>query len=267
MRFSIVNQLQITKRKRVLTQTLVVALLLGYASSRSTIHRVHSAPDNTHGVFRTSFPNQENPISEGGQWINGQAAGLDWGDVRTIPGRAFGTDGKVRYADSTALLGGAWGPNQTAQATVHTLNQNDRIYEEVELRLRSSLSPHNATGYEINFRCLRTREAYTQIVRWNGRLGSFNIIKAAQGQQFGVSEGDVVRATISGDTITSYINGVEVLQVKDSTYASGNPGMGFYLEGATGINRDFGFTRFAATDGPPQQLFAFGIKPRPDSGP
>jgi len=265
---SIVRRFQNTasKHKVILTAIVTAALVFGYAISRGTIHTVHSAPDDSHGVYRTGFPNTESPISERGVWINGQAAGFDWGDVRTIPGRAFGTDGKVRYADSTALLAGTWGPNQAAQATVHTVNQNDRIYEKVELRLRSSLSPHKATGYEINFRCLRTREAYTQIVRWNGRLGSFSIIKAATGQQFGVSDGDIVRATISGNTITSYINGVQVLQVTDSTYADGNPGMGFYLEGATGINRDFGFTQFAATDGPPAELHAINLRPMPDSG-
>jgi hypothetical protein len=34
--------------------------------------------------------------------------------------------------------------------------------------------------------------------------------------------------------------------------------MGFYLEGATGVNADFGFTRFAATDEEPGGLPARG---------
>jgi len=32
------------------------------------------------------------------------------------------------------------------------------------------------------------------------------------------------------------------------TYTSGNPGMGFYMQGASGVNSDFGFTSFMASD-------------------
>ena len=117
----------------------------------------------------------ENPISEGGNWTNGKADGVDWGDVRTTPGLAFGTNAG-NFADSTAILDGSWGPDQMAQATVHSVNQNDNYYEEVELRLRSTITPHNNTGYEINFRCSKTGNAYSQIVRWNGALGDFTYL-------------------------------------------------------------------------------------------
>jgi hypothetical protein len=48
--------------------------------------------------------------------------------------------------------------------------------------------------------------------------------------------------------ITAYINGVQVLQTTDNTFMSGNPGIGFYVERATGVNDDFGFSSFTATD-------------------
>jgi hypothetical protein len=210
----------------------------------------------THRSYSTTFPRTENPISEGGKWINGQAAGLDWADVRTASGFAFGAEiGGVRpepqkYDDSTALLTGAWGPDQMAQATVRALNpQNDKIYQEVELRLRSTLSPHKATGYEICFRLSKSAKAYTQIVRWNGPLGSFTYLNTANGSQYGVANADVVKATIIGNVITVYINRVQVLQATDSTYKNGSPGMGFYLEGTSGVNRDYGFASFTASDG------------------
>ena len=68
------------------------------------------------GTYATNFPLTENPTSEGGYWING----IDWADVATTPGRAFGTQtvNSPNYSDSTALLIGSWGPNQTAQGTV-----------------------------------------------------------------------------------------------------------------------------------------------------
>ena len=207
------------------------------------------ASKGTHGSYTTSFAVAENPISEGGNWINGKAVGFDWSDIATTSGLAHGTEsGTKGYDDSTALLTGAWGSDQTAQATVHTENQKDNVYEEVELRLRSSLSGHRATGYEINFRCSKTADAYAQIVRWNGPLGKFTYLNSKKGSEYGVADGDVVKATIIGNVITAYINGVQVLQATDNTYTTGSPGMGFYLQGTTGANSDYGFTSFTASD-------------------
>lgn len=197
--------------------------------------------------YTTAFPLTENPISEGGNWINGKTDGIDWGDVQTTPGLAFGTN-SGGYADSTALLSGTWGPNQMAQATVHSVNQTDSLYEEVELRLRSTISAHSNTGYEINFRCSKTGNAYSQVVRWNGPLGNFTYLMSNGGAQYGVANNDVVKATMIGNVITVYINGVQIGQVTDNTYTSGSPGMGFYLDGATGINANYGFTTFLASD-------------------
>jgi hypothetical protein len=199
-------------------------------------------------IYTTTFPSTENPISEGGNWINGKTNGLDWADVRTTPGFAFGTQsGTNGYDDSTALLTGTWGPDQTAEATVHLGNQGvPPIYEEVELRLRSAISAHTCTGYEITFQARSVSNAYVQIVRWNGPLGSFTYVTDRNGP--GLHDGDVVKATIQGSTITVYLNGTQILQGTDSTYATGAPGIGFYLQGATGLNADYGFTNFMATD-------------------
>jgi hypothetical protein len=204
-------------------------------------------------TYTTNFLRTENPISENGNWENGKTVGLDWADAATIPGRAFGLEsglgaGSKAYDDAAALLTGNWAPNQSAQATVYSFNQNDQIYEEVELRLRSSLSAHSATGYEILFRCSKSQDAYAEIVRWNGPLGSFTYLDRHNGAQYGVAGGDVVKATIVGNVIRAYINGVQVAQATDSTYPTGQPGMGFFLQGTTGVNRDYGFTSFTASD-------------------
>ena len=85
------------------------------------------APAGTHGPYSTNFSRAENPISEGGRWLNGQTDGLDWTNVRTTPGFALGTEiggnrpDPQKFDDSTALLKGTWGPNQTAQATVRSV--------------------------------------------------------------------------------------------------------------------------------------------------
>ena len=107
--------------------------------------------------YSTVFPAAENPISENGNWINGGTIGLDWTNVRCTPGIAVGTQpgnalGNAVYADSTAVLAGNWGPDQTAQARIAVTNASNssNVYEEVELRLRTTITAHSITGYEIN---------------------------------------------------------------------------------------------------------------------
>ena len=199
---------------------------------------------------RRAFPLTENPISESGSWISGQAVGLDWHDVSTTPGLAIGHQSGSSYTDGTALLTGAWGPTQTVEAVVHAVNPKESCYQEVEMRLRSTLTAHSCTGYEISFKATKSASAYLIIVRWNGPVGDFTYLKNSTGAQYGIAEGDTVKATIVGDVITAYLNGVAVGTATDSTYTTGNPGMGFNLEtddaSCIGTNGDYGFTRFTA---------------------
>ena len=126
---------------------------------------------------------------------------------------------------------------------VHSINQNSNESQEVEIRLRTTITPHNLTGYEINWLCWKSY-GYMECVRWNGPLGNFSYIARFTGPQYGVTEGDVVRAKIVGNTITAYINGVQMGTATDSTYSSGAPGIGFY--GKTVANAtDYGFTSFS----------------------
>jgi len=199
-------------------------------------------------TYHSNFPNTENPISENGNWINGGTTGLDWGNVLTTPGKVFGdqTPDSPPYKDPTAILTGNWSPDQTAEGTVYSLNPNANYYQEVEIRLRSSISAHRITGYEIFSRCLKTEQAYISIVRWNGPLGDFTELTHLGGAQYGVKTGDILKATIIGNVITGYINGVQVTQITDDTYTSGNPGVGFNY-GVGNTNADFGFTSFSAS--------------------
>jgi len=127
-------------------------------------------------------------------------------------------------------------------------NQDGKVWEEVELRLRSSISPHNCTGYEIMFRCSKIPKAYCNIARWEGPLGKFTMLKQTAGSEYGVKDGDVVKASMIGKILSVYINGVQIIQLSDDRFANGNPGVGYYLEGATGVISDFGFSSFMATD-------------------
>jgi hypothetical protein len=245
-------------RRRAIIRSITLlgtVLLVWFGAARiASVRPTVPASGATARNYTTKFPLSEDPISEGGKWINGKKDGLDWADVRTTPGFAFGTEiggdrpELQKYDDSTALLTGTWGPEQTAQATVHRTNKDDdNAYQEVELRLRSAISPHNATGYEVMFRCSKSANAYCNIARWDGILGAWMMLKETKGSQYGVADGDVVKATIAGQVITVYINGVQVVQTRDYLFTSGNPGMGFYLEKATGVNDQCGFSSFTAT--------------------
>jgi hypothetical protein len=195
-------------------------------------------------TYTTNFPLKENPISEGGRWIGGKTVGIDWGDISTTPGLAIGHAGPKHFADATALLTGTWGPTQTAEAVV--ASKAPFNWPEVSLRLRSSLSAHHCSGYEISNSLRKGKSAYLIIVRWNGPLADFTYLAQIGGAKYGVTTGDVVKATIVGNVITAYKNGVKLAQVTDNTYTTGNPGMGFN----EGINGDYGITHFTATDAP-----------------
>ena len=232
----------------------------GTASASATVTVTPTGTPSGNG-YTTNFPLTETPISEGGLWINGAVAGLDWTNVWTTPGLAIGRQTGATYTDASAILTGTWGPDQSVTGVVHTVNQNDGCYQEVELRLRNTLVAHSMTGYEVGFKMSQTAEAYLIIVRWNGPLGNFTYLFNTTGTQFAVRDGDVLSAKIAGNVITAYINGVQKAQVDirimgGTVYTTGNPGMGFNLESGnlggacSGTNGNYGLTSFTATDAP-----------------
>ena len=216
---------------------------------------VAASPEKAHRTYRTRFPLTEDPISESGKWLNGGVDGLDWTDVRTTKHMAFGTmPGDAyypyTYADSTAVLAGSWGRMQTVRATLAVPNPSSQygVFEEVELRVRTTIAAHSITGYEINC-SVNTRNLYAQVVRWNGPLASFTEL---DGTGTGCADGDVLTATVSGKnvaTITVYKNGEQILSVTDRSapFITGSPGIGFFLQGATGLDAGYGFRDFRAS--------------------
>ncbi|MGC1381896.1 MAG: hypothetical protein WA814_12840 [Candidatus Baltobacteraceae bacterium] len=254
------NRLSILSASRAISQAsaALIGVLLGGcgAPALTPAPAARSGEASAHGrrAYQTRFPFTENPISEGGRWIDGGQVGLDWTDVQTTPGFAFGTmpgDAPYpeQYADSTAVLTGSWGRNQTVRARLRVPNPSGEsgVYEEVELRVRTTIVAHSITGYEINC-SVNTNDPYMQVVRWNGPLADFTQL---DGRATGCADGDVLKATVSGGAeplIAVYKNGKQMFSVRDigATFASGSPGIGFFLQGATGLNADYGFSEFRA---------------------
>lgn len=234
---------------RFLALTLATSFAIAFSGCSSSTNEKPSvsapppaaAPVHT---YTTSFPLKENPISEGGRWIDAKSVGIDWGNVSTTPGLAVGHAGPKRFADSAALLNGTWGPDQSVEVVV--ASKKTFHYPEVSMRLRSDVSAHNCQGYEISYSLKNDETAYLIMVRWNGGLADFTYLAQFHGKQYGVTTGDVVKTTIVGNVITTYKNGVQMGQVTDNTYLTGRPGFGFN----EGINGDYGITRFTAADAP-----------------
>jgi len=188
-------------------------------------------------AFSTNFDGTENPLSEGGVWINN---GLDWTKCQKANGYAFGTQSGVGgYDDSYAYLRG-FSRNVQLSAVVRIPNPNVIGTHEVELHARWIDGPHVAQGYEISLNL----SGDVQIIRWNGPFGDFTLIGTV-GNYPGLKDGDVFSATALENVITGYVNGVPLAQAIDDTFPSGNPGIGFFRR-AQGNNSDFGFNSFTA---------------------
>ena len=201
--------------------------------------------------YTTRFEGTENPLSEGGRWIN---QGIDWTQITKRGGIACGTQtgtnsGKYRFDDSYAHLFG-FPANQEAWGRACIKKPNSSCNQELEILLRWNSSAHRTTGYECFARCLNSDSSYVQIVRWDGPLGQFTYLADKRGTNYGLNNGDELKASVVGNVIAVYINGIEKARVRDDTFKSGNPGVGEFLacnQGkGVGSNLDFGFSSFTA---------------------
>jgi hypothetical protein len=202
-------------------------------------------------TYSTRFEGVESPLSEGGRWKNN---GVDWTQITKKDGIACGTQtgtktGIYKFNDSYAHLSG-FPPDQEAWGEAHFVRPNASCNQELEILLRFTSAPHRTTGYECFARCLNSTASYVQIVRWDGPLGKFTYLADQRGTNYGLNNGDIVRASIVGNVITVYINGVEKTRATDDTFKTGNPGIGEFLacDSGQGIgsNSEFGFSSFTA---------------------
>jgi hypothetical protein len=169
--------------------------------------------------------------------------------VATRPGLAYGTqsEGAHGYDDSTAIWSGPWAADQSAEGVIY-LTAAFNGAKEFEIRLRSAISAHRNTGYEVLLGLPDGGGPYTQIMRWNGPPGDFTPLNATKVNPLTTPRtGDRWKAKIVGNTITAYLNDVLILQATDSTYSSGAPGFGFFTRPPT-LNSQFGFSSITLTE-------------------
>jgi hypothetical protein len=198
-------------------------------------------------------------------FIHGGTTGLDWLDVKCSGGLAWGDVNFLanHYDDATCVWPGLWGPNQRVEALVRTTNQLiSTDYQEIEIRLRTSITPHVLSGYEVNWRCTHDGSQYHQLVQWYGPIGvtgsctvgcAFDLMPgsinpggngmdATHGNGVpGLYDRDIIGAQIIGNHLTTWIvygpnspnNGVRV--VLQDFFDTGGAGGGAKF---TGVNAD-----------------------------
>src|SRR5262249_54751661 len=165
-------------------------------------------------VYTTSFPTNENPLSEGGKWLHTDATLTK---CKSVGGRAFGTQtGTSGYDDSNAYLTG-FGNDHEVEAVIYRnpdiRGGGDRECEILlhwsdDGPLRSTqYGDTHANGYEIN---VQHAGSYMQLGRFKGAL-------LAQVNRFAMPKsGDKFRARIEGQRIRVYWNGVLKIDYTDS---------------------------------------------------
>ena len=203
-----------------------------------------TCPTVSTGTFSTNFSAIENPLSEGGKWINGKAVGIDWNDAQSVPGKAYASAIASGYNDDIAILNTTFASNQYAQGTVSRVSgYSPGVSHEIELLLRFRITAHNARGYEV----LWGQSGELNIVRWNGPLGDYTPLGATTGPNIGAAvDGDVLRAEIVGTVIKVYKNGSLVFTgPSNSTWTDGQPGIGFWPKSGATL-QNYGWKNFEA---------------------
>jgi hypothetical protein len=203
----------------------------------------------------TTFPNTENPISEGGRWTTGNDANQS--AIQTSGGVASGTqvgnEAPPNYNDSEAYLSG-FPPNQRITGVVHR-SGTPTGFLEVELLLRWSVGPSlrgvgfgdtHSDGYEINFGCDgQGFTDYFNVARFKGPDAALYVSSDNPADTWStlipIQDGDILMAQIVGATITVSLkrSGVEhvLCTVTDTNGAGGGasclggqPGIGYFRQ-------------------------------------
>lgn len=195
--------------------------------------------------YSTSFAATENPISESGRWKNGRAVGLDWNDMQTGSGNAYGTAfSPAAYDDDIACLSCFAAAHFVEGVIYRAAGYNPSQPHEIELLVRFQITAHNARGKEI----LINSQGGNEIVRWNGRLGDFTLLSASGIGTGTPVNGDVIRVEVRGNSIIVKKNGTQALSATDSTWTNGNPGMGVFSRQVDDILANFGWSSISAGD-------------------
>ena len=166
-------------------------------------------PHTSVKTYSSDFPTDENPVSEGGIWINGLKEGIDWADCVVSNGRIHGGPTRMnrrRSAPSrprSAPASMTTPPRRRATTTIPTavitgrvglepVRQGHRRRRQPDRRVVPGgrdpaphvIEPNWCRGYEIFFRCLKDDLGYAEIVRWNGKIKDWTSLQKHVGPKY-----------------------------------------------------------------------------------
>lgn len=205
------------------------------------------------GSYDTSWPDDENPISQGGRWT--VAGGGFYNDIRSSGGLCFAAADSPGYDDCLAMLDSPTiGNNHRVEITAHRVGGYDPADSHengIYLRRgRAGASNEFVTGYECLFPI--TGGSNFQIIGWLGThhdsLDNFDLgieVTSMNGGLGTIAHGDVLAAQIVGSTIKCYRNGTQFAQATDTRWATGKPGLGFFVRPG-GTASSFCISRYRA---------------------
>lgn len=160
--------------------------------------------------YTTGFSGgNENPLSESGKWTTGQGS---YDTVQVSSGIVTDTGGSESVASYTAV---SIGNDQYAQVDV----QIDFANRKAGPAVRVSTSD----GSHYSFNNVQGSPGDYEIVEHASNTAATRIGAAYTGETSTYPV--TLKLTISGSTLTPYINGVAKATRSDSTHASGQPGL------------------------------------------
>lgn len=195
------------------------------------------------GSYSTTFPLNESPISENGNWVN-NASGAFNHPVITTGGHAVGPSSNGDN-DSIAQLVGTYGRDQTITARAYHSGSSGAAEIELHLRMRT-LSTGEVYTYEVD---IIPSLSEINLMKWSGTQGS--VVQLATVAISAVNDGDTFVASAIGPgnatVFTIQLNGTTLLTYTDtSAFTAGNPGIGLDA-GNSSDGANFGWADFSVT--------------------
>jgi len=194
--------------------------------------------------YSTTFPTTENPLSEGGIWVEGGTTGLLWTNwnvtgASVVTGTQGGSGG---FDDSLAHLATWTSKNQHVKGVIFLNGGRPAGNFEIEILLRFAITANDARGYEI---LVSVENDYApQLSRWSGAFNTFTTVPADIPPDVTTvttpADGNTFEAYIFGSHIIAAWNGTLIARWTDTTYSTGKPGLGTYVGQASST----GFTGF-----------------------
>lgn len=200
--------------------------------------------------YETTFPNDENPLSEGGVWFNRTGT---FSAMRSNGGNALITHDGItdpNYDDSIAHLEG-FPPDHYIEVVVFKTGGAFANNQEIELHVRCQTWPNLINSYEI---LVNPDGGSPGTFRWEGDTDETFYTSLSGSTMYlpSLANNDILRAEIIGNIITLYQNGtnrgtVNIASISGNVFSTGNPGIGGFTRDITGEqNERFGFASVKA---------------------